>query len=109
MGRMSHDQDVLRPGQQHLLKPQILLQAQIRMTALADDSTEMLQHSMIAAAARGDQRTLKHLRSASPPCPWVSDVCTAAAGHGHLDVLKWARKQGCPIDEEATRAAQVNR
>ena len=32
-------------------------------------------------------------------CPWDSDTCDKAAGKGHLEVLKWARQNGCPWDK----------
>jgi len=32
-------------------------------------------------------------------CPWNEDICSDAASNGHLDCLKWARENGCPWDE----------
>ena len=32
-------------------------------------------------------------------CPWDRWTCAFAAGGGHLEVLKWAREHGCPWDE----------
>jgi len=32
-------------------------------------------------------------------CPWDEDTCAGAAEGGHLEVLKWARENGCPWDE----------
>jgi hypothetical protein len=29
-------------------------------------------------------------------CPWDEYTCTAAAEEGHLEVLRWARANGCP-------------
>ena len=34
-------------------------------------------------------------------CPWDASTCRAAAGGGHLEVLQWARANGCPWDEGA--------
>jgi hypothetical protein len=31
-------------------------------------------------------------------CPWDEDTCAGAAECGHLEVLKWARTNGCPWD-----------
>jgi hypothetical protein len=31
-------------------------------------------------------------------CPWNEDTCFNAARGGHLEVLKWARENGCPWD-----------
>jgi hypothetical protein len=28
-------------------------------------------------------------------CEWNADVCANAALNGHLEVLKWARENGC--------------
>jgi hypothetical protein len=42
------------------------------------------------------------------PCvdyPWDVRACKAAAGAGHLDVLKWLHKEGCPWDTESCEAA----
>ena len=32
--------------------------------------------------------------------PWDEDTCMSAAEHGHLEVLKWARSNGCPWNEK---------
>jgi hypothetical protein len=29
-------------------------------------------------------------------CPWDEQTCSSAATGGHLEVLKWARANGCP-------------
>ncbi len=31
-------------------------------------------------------------------CPWNELTCTEAAKGGHLEVLQWARENGCPFD-----------
>ena len=31
---------------------------------------------------------------------WDSDACVEAAAHGHLEVLKFLRREGCPCNEE---------
>jgi hypothetical protein len=36
---------------------------------------------------------LKLLRAGG--CPWDEGTCWAAAEGGHLEVLKWARANGC--------------
>ena len=33
-------------------------------------------------------------------CPWDAQTCSGAAFEGHLEVLHWARVKGCPCDEE---------
>ena len=53
---------------------------------------------------------LKWLRSQDPPCPWDEHTCTLAAEGGHLEVLKWLRREGCPWDMSTWRlAAQSTR
>jgi hypothetical protein len=32
-------------------------------------------------------------------CPWDEETCAYAADGGHLEVLKWARENDCPWDE----------
>ncbi len=36
----------------------------------------------------------------SQGCPWDEWACANAARGGHLEVLQWARSQGCPWDED---------
>ena len=44
-----------------------------------------------------------------PPCPWYSEnVCFLAALHGHLEVLRWARSQGCPWNKSLTWTAAMS-
>ena len=31
-------------------------------------------------------------------CPWDEHTCACAAKGGHLEVLQWARENGCPFD-----------
>ena len=31
-------------------------------------------------------------------CPWDYDTYVKAASEGHLEVLKWLRENGCPIN-----------
>ena len=39
-------------------------------------------------------------------CPWDEYTCSYAARGGHLEVLKWARTNGCPWDDRiCTNAA----
>jgi hypothetical protein len=32
-------------------------------------------------------------------CPWDENTCAWAAERDHLEVLKWAHENGCPWDE----------
>lgn len=47
-------------------------------------------------------------QSCSGPGPWSYDTCSAAASGGHLEVLQWARSQGCPWDSDTCSAAALN-
>jgi hypothetical protein len=33
-------------------------------------------------------------------CPWDSSTCCNAAKNGHLNILQWARQNGCPWDSD---------
>ena len=60
---------------------------------------------LCAAAARvGDLEALKALRCAEN-FPWDEKTCAYAADGGHLDVLKWARENGCSWDEDTCSGA----
>ena len=48
------------------------------------------------AAKYGHLEVLKWARENG--CPWDEVTCAYAAKGGHLDVLKWARENGCPWD-----------
>ena len=39
---------------------------------------------------------------------WGTDLCWAAAQHGHLHVLEWARANDCPMDTNLTAEAASN-
>ncbi|CAB9528076.1 ankyrin repeat protein [Seminavis robusta] len=49
------------------------------------------------AASAGHLEILKWARENG--CPWDWRTCRRAAGYGHLEVLKWARENGCPWDD----------
>ena len=38
-------------------------------------------------------------------CPWSEETFVAAAGGGHLEVLRWLREQGCPWGKKTFAAA----
>ena len=50
------------------------------------------------AARSGQLEVLQWARANG--CPWDRWTCTAAAKGGHLEVLQWARANGCPWDED---------
>ena len=39
--------------------------------------------------------------------PWDEKTCTFAAKCGHIEVLKWARENGCPWNEHARSLAAL--
>ena len=57
------------------------------------------------AAIHGHLEILKWARSQG--CPWNTHTCMEAAGGGHLEVLKWARSQGCPWDNNTCSYAAI--
>ena len=59
-----------------------------------------------AAASVGDLEALKALRLAEN-FPWDEATCAYAAWGGHLNVLKWARKNGCPWNEDTCAEAAL--
>jgi len=50
------------------------------------------------AAEGGHLEVLKWARENG--CPWNERTCSCAAKGGHLEVLKWARENGCPWGEQ---------
>ena len=46
------------------------------------------------AAGRGHLEVLQWARANG--CEWNEDTCSDAAEEGHLEVLQWARANGCP-------------
>ena len=58
------------------------------------------------AATKGNLEMLKWARENG--CPWDGRTCVVAAFHGHLEMLKWARENGCPWDECTCAVAAQN-
>ena len=58
------------------------------------------------AALNGHLEILKWARENG--CPWDSNTCANAALNGHLEVLKWARENGCPWDSATCTYAAEN-
>ena len=57
-------------------------------------------------ASEGYLEVLKWARENG--CDWNSDTCSFAADNGHLEVLKWARENGCKWNFETCRCAALN-
>ena len=58
------------------------------------------------ASKNGNLRWLKFARKNG--CPWDEDTIANAAKYGHLECLKWAMNNGCPWDENTTASAAAN-
>ena len=64
----------------------------------------------VEIASRGRiLQDMAHRRSLGSDAPVRVErwTCTAAAGNGHLDVLRWAFENGCPANENVIRRAKV--
>src|SRR5580658_2034417 len=57
-------------------------------------------------AIEGSLEVLKWARSNG--CEWNSYTCCGAALNGHLEVLKWARSEGCPWNSGTCSGAALN-
>ena len=55
------------------------------------------------AARYGHLEVLKWARANG--CPWDEDTCFFAAQGGHLEVLQWARANGCRWDKQTRELA----
>ena len=55
------------------------------------------------AAEMGHLDVLKYARENG--CPWNEETCEEAARGGHLDVLKYLHENGCPWNEKACEHA----
>ena len=60
------------------------------------------------AANIGDLVLLKKMRQQNPPFAWNEMTCAAAAMNGHLEILQWAIKNGCPCDANTFIYAVMN-
>lgn len=58
------------------------------------------------AAIFGQIRIIKWARANG--CPWDEDTCTIAADSGHLKTLQWLRANGCPWDKWTCANAAEN-
>ena len=56
-----------------------------------------------AAAWEGRLEVLRWARQNG--CPWDEDTCCKAAEGGHLDLLQWAHENGCPWNEQTWASA----
>ena len=46
------------------------------------------------AAKNGHLNILQYARENG--CPWNKETCANAARYDHLNILQWAREHGCP-------------
>ena len=68
----------------------------IECLQLAIKSNYCLNEYVINYAAKHGLSLVKWLRSQE--CPWDSNLYIYAALYGHIDLLEWAEKNGCPMD-----------
>jgi hypothetical protein len=61
---------------------------------------------VLGAAKYGHLEVLQWARANG--CPWDEKTCLGAAEGGHLEVLLWARTNGCPWDERVMYIAAQN-
>jgi len=81
--------------------------AEMALAALEGPARERFKSRLCAYAAGGGHlEVLKWARGEG--CPWNERTCAAAAEGGHLEVLKWARARGCPWDEDTCLYAALN-
>ncbi len=70
--------------------------------------TQRLGHPTDFAAELAKGGHLNVLQWArSQGCPWTARLCDNAALGGHLEVLQWVRNQGCPWDERTCADAAL--
>jgi hypothetical protein len=66
-----------------------------------DENKDQYDHQRMLcniAAGEGNLSVLKYLRSIQCDCDWDESTCSNAALNGHLEVIKWCRKNRCPWD-----------
>ena len=72
--------------------------AEMALGALEGPARERFKSRLCAYCAKGGHlEVLKWARANG--CPWNEATCTLAASNGHLEVLQWARAHGCPWDK----------
>ena len=59
---------------------------------------------VLGAAKYGHLEVLQWARANG--CPWNKWTCAFAARHGHLEVLQWLRANGCPWDGRTRAVAR---
>jgi hypothetical protein len=61
-----------------------------------------------SAARGGNLDVLQYARANG--CPWNASTCSNAASNGHTDIIRWARDNGCPWNAKTCfNAARNNR
>ena len=65
--------------------------------------------TLVEAVLCGDLPLVQALHMSASRDSWSSHACTAAAGSGHLDILKWLRQHDCPWDAHTFQQACSNR
>ena len=82
----------------------VVITAEVCVMAKTQESVLV---SCYDAAADGKLDVLKYLREIRNT-PWDAATCAAAAWIGNLEILKWARENGCPWDKRTCENAARN-
>jgi len=81
--------------------------AEMALGALEGPARERFKSRLCAYCAKGGHlEVLKWARANG--CPWNEATCKLAASNGHLGVPQWARAHGCPWDERTCAYAARN-
>lgn len=62
--------------------------------------------SALAAAQSDNRATMQWLHIICRSSNWDEQICAAVARLGRLEILQWARENGCPWDEETWEVAR---
>ena len=65
--------------------------------SLSHETRQQARDFCNLAALEGDLNLIKWARTNG--CPWNTHTCAYAARYDHLEVLQWARTNDCPWDE----------
>ena len=75
-----------------------------KLLQLYPDEVHTIKSKLCERAARGGHmNVLQWARSEG--CPWNKSTCARAAKGGHLDVLQWLRVNGCPWNKKTCELA----
>ncbi len=92
-------------GRQHLLSERLAADGRLATLQWARSTLDIPwgRTTCSEAARQGHLDLLRWARAQG--CPWDENTCAQAARGGHLGLLQWARAQGCPWDENTCSQA----